>query len=359
MNGAAHVAKAYFVKVFLDTFDGKSDDMKQLSSTEKWVWMALLGFARHQVPHGYLNIATDPHTGAPIQASFGRLAQWAMTSKAVVHRAISKLEKLGMLKLDCRAKSPCYQIANWEKWQVGNGAEIDAEETEIDRSSEERYPTSTVPVRNDSKPNRSCEERQRSCEERYRSPEERLLCETDRSPEERQPNEVNGDSASSQPQLENQSVPVGNGKIQSTRERLENVNDTHLRARGNGGTSGNEYDDTPSPSEANMYAAHGLSAAVTNAQPQWSGRMQIVNSFCQALVAAIRDKNDPDFTEATVLAALQKWPPRSRDNGAGWLRYVAGKMFYEKNPRGKKHKGIQQPSDLSQMKINPDGTVDL
>lgn len=121
----------------------------------------------------------------------------------------------------------------------------------------------------------------------------------------------------------------------------------------------NPFDDIPSPSEANMFAAHGLSAAVQNAQPSWTGRMQIINPFCRSLQEAICDKGDPDFTEASVFAALKKWPPRARDSGRDWLKYVAGQMYYEKNPRGKNRRGILPPSDLSQMEINADGTVTM
>ena len=112
---------AYYVKLFLDAFDGESLDMKMLSPAQRYMWFALLAFARRYQPHGFLSVGTDEN--GPIQASVGRLAEWAGVSKSTMHCALELMIDADMLRIDKRRKVQCIEVVNWQKWQVDNGSE--------------------------------------------------------------------------------------------------------------------------------------------------------------------------------------------------------------------------------------------
>jgi hypothetical protein len=110
-----------YVKLFLDAFDGESADMKMLAPAYRYVWFALIAFARRYPPHGFLSVGVDEN--GPIPASIGRLAQWADVAKSSMHKAIQLMLDTGMLHIDKRRKVQCIEVVNWKKWQVDNGLE--------------------------------------------------------------------------------------------------------------------------------------------------------------------------------------------------------------------------------------------
>jgi hypothetical protein len=109
----------HYSKLFLGAFDGHSEDMARLTIGQRYVWLALLAFARAQEPHGMLNTGTRDDD--PIPASLRRLARWAQVSVSTIKEAIDRFSQLGMLKQDGRRRTPCWEIANWAKWQVHHG----------------------------------------------------------------------------------------------------------------------------------------------------------------------------------------------------------------------------------------------
>lgn len=111
----------HYVKLFLATFDGQSADMQALTIGQKYVWLALLAFARAYRPYGILN--AGEHEGRPMPASVRRLADWASVGVGTVSEALAIYEKRGMIKQDNRRSDPCWEIVNWEKWQVSHGLE--------------------------------------------------------------------------------------------------------------------------------------------------------------------------------------------------------------------------------------------
>lgn len=56
-------------------------------------------------------------------ASVRRLADWASVGVGTVSEALAIYEKRGMIKQDNRRSDPCWEIVNWEKWQVSHGLE--------------------------------------------------------------------------------------------------------------------------------------------------------------------------------------------------------------------------------------------
>lgn len=116
---------AYYVKLFLDAFDGESADLRVLSPVYRYIWFSLIAFARRFQPHGFLSVGTDEN--GPIPASIGRLAQWADVSKSTMHKALQLMLDADMLHIDKRRKVECIEVVNWQKWQVCHGVEGDPE----------------------------------------------------------------------------------------------------------------------------------------------------------------------------------------------------------------------------------------
>ncbi len=184
---------AYYVKLFLDAFDGESLDMKMLSPAQRYIWFALLAFARRYQPHGFLSVGTDEN--GPIQASVGRLAEWAGVSKSTMHCALELMIDADMLRIDKRRKVQCIEVVNWQKWQVDNGLEEVPEFV--------REPNDSVREPNDSvrEPNDSVREPNDS----VREPNGYLPNGSVREPN-GTPDEPNGDRASGQVQLSGETV---------------------------------------------------------------------------------------------------------------------------------------------------------
>lgn len=111
----------HYVKLFLATFDGQSADMQALTIGQKYLWLSLLAFARAYRPYGILN--AGEHEGRPTPASIRRLADWASVGVGTVSEALTIYEKRGMIRQDKRRSDPCWEIVNWEKWQVSHGLE--------------------------------------------------------------------------------------------------------------------------------------------------------------------------------------------------------------------------------------------
>jgi hypothetical protein len=184
---------AYYVKLFLDAFDGESLDMKMLSPAQRYIWFALLAFARRYQPHGFLSVGTDEN--GPIQASVGRLAEWAGVSKSTMHCALELMIDADMLRIDKRRKAQCIEVVNWQKWQVDNGSE--------DVPDFVREPNDSVREPNDSvrEPNDSVREPNDS----VREPNGYLSDGSVREPN-GTPDEPNGDRASGQVKLLGETV---------------------------------------------------------------------------------------------------------------------------------------------------------
>ncbi len=177
---------AYYVKLFLDAFDGESLDMKMLSPAQRYIWFALLAFARRYQPHGFLSVGTDEN--GPIQASVGRLAEWAGVSKSTMHCALELMIDADMLRIDKRRKVQCIEVVNWQKWQVDNGSE-DVPEFVREPNDSVREPNDSVREPNDS----------------VREPNGYLSNDCVREPN-GTPDETNGDRASGHVQLSGETV---------------------------------------------------------------------------------------------------------------------------------------------------------
>ena len=199
---------AYYVKLFLDAFDGESLDMKMLSPAQRYIWFALLAFARRYQPHGFLSVGTDEN--GPIQASVGRLAEWAGVSKSTMHCALELMIDADMLRIDKRRKVQCIEVVNWQKWQVDNGSE-DVPEFVREPNGSVREPNGSVREPNDSvrEPNDS-----------VREPNGYLSDGSVREPN-GTPDEPNSDRASGQVQLSGEAVREPNAL-----ESLEKLRET-------------------------------------------------------------------------------------------------------------------------------------
>ena len=116
----------YYVKLSLDGFDGKSNDMNELTPTQRYVWFSYIAFARRFLPHGFLSVGVED--GRPVPATVDRLAEWADVGRRTIIRTNQRLVELGMIRKDRRRNVVCLEVVNWSKWQDNDGAKESLED---------------------------------------------------------------------------------------------------------------------------------------------------------------------------------------------------------------------------------------
>ena len=133
---------AYYVKLFLDAFDGDNADLSALTPTQRYIWFALIAFARRYPPHGFLSIGICENQ--PVAASIRRLAEWAGVSLGVMQKTLGLLLNMKMLKQDKRRSNQCLEVTNWCKWQVEHGTESEPADDAKECSPYEQQPPDGV-----------------------------------------------------------------------------------------------------------------------------------------------------------------------------------------------------------------------